>query len=475
MKSLFIYVLSCLTAISVFAQSSVSTVTLNVTGNRNREVLVDQRSYPINNTSVNSTTVAGVNSIVIPNLQPGQHVLQVVRINRNNTTDGNNNNNNRTTFNLRNGYDMLITVNNDGSVQMKETRVRGRGNGYANQYRTPLPDANYKTLLQKVQIQKGASKRMNVVNSAFVTTNNYFTTYQVRQLIQLVNSENYRFQLAKSSYLKITDPANFSQINDLLNNQSHRDALNAYVSENKNNQVYNNNNHNQNNNNNQGNNNGQYNTPMTTANFNILLQQVQNQWQSSAKVTTISNAFANPNNYFTTNQTGQLIHLVAEENARLQLAKSSYWHITDKENFTQLYELLNTQASRNELAAYVSSNGNNNNTQPNTNNNLYKTPMTEASFNQMLEDVKGQWLPLAKMNALTSIFANINNYFTADQARQLIHQVTDEDNRLQLAKSSYRNITDRANYTLLYDLFNSQARKDALAAYVSSYRDSAGF
>ena len=57
MKSLFIYVLSCLTAISVFAQTGVSTVTLNVTGNRNREVLVDQRSYPINNTSVNSTTL----------------------------------------------------------------------------------------------------------------------------------------------------------------------------------------------------------------------------------------------------------------------------------------------------------------------------------------------------------------------------------------------------------------------------------
>ena len=370
---------------------------------------------------------------------------------------------------------MLITVNNDGSVQMKETRIRNRGNGSANRYRTPMSDASYKTLLQNVQLQRGASKRTTAVNTAFANTNNYFTTYQARQLIQLVNSENSRYQLAKTSYPKVTDPANFSQLYDLLKSQSHRDALNAYVSANTNNQVYNNNNHNQNNNNNQGNNNGQYNTPMTTANFNILLGQVQNQWQPSAKVTTISNAFANPNNYFTTNQIGQLIHLVAEENARLQLAKSSYSHVTDKQNFTQLYELLNTQASRNELAAYVSSNGNNNNTQPNTNNNLYKTPMTEASFNQMLEDVKGQWLPLAKMNALTSIFANTNNYFTADQARQLIHQVTDEDNRLQLAKSSYRNITDRANYTLLYDLFNSQARKDALAAYVSSYRDSAGY
>ena len=214
---------------------------------------------------------------------------------------------------------------------------------------------------------------------------------------------------------------------------------------------------------------------MSTANFNILLGQVQNQWQPSAKITTISNAFANTNNFFTTDQVGQLIHLVNDENSRLQLAKSSYSHVTDKQNFNQLYDLFSTQANRNELAAYVGSpNGNTYNT-PANNTTIYKTPMTQANFNQLVMDVKGQWLPLAKMNALTSIFANTNNYFTADQARQLIHLVSDEDNRLQLAKSSYRNITDRANYTLLYDLFNNQARKDALAAYVNSYRDSAAY
>ena len=46
MKSLFICVVSCLTSFAVFAQTGANTVTINLTGNRNREVVVDQRKLP---------------------------------------------------------------------------------------------------------------------------------------------------------------------------------------------------------------------------------------------------------------------------------------------------------------------------------------------------------------------------------------------------------------------------------------------
>jgi len=101
--------------------------------------------------------------------------------------------------------------------------------------------------------------------------------------------------------------------------------------------------------------------------------------------------------------------------------------------------------------------------------------MSDANFTTKVNEVKAQWLPFGKLNALTTIFANPDNYFTTSQAKQLIQLVSDEDNRLQLAKSSYRAITDRPNFTQLYDLFSYQASKDALASYVSSYRDSAGY
>lgn len=67
----------------------------------------------------------------------------------------------------------------------------------------------------------------------------------------------------------------------------------------------------------------------------------------------------------------------------------------------------------------------------------YTTPMTDADFNALVKDVKKQWLPGAKMNALSSAFNNTNNYYTMSQANQLIRLVSDEDNRLQLAKSAY--------------------------------------
>jgi hypothetical protein len=95
--------------------------------------------------------------------------------------------------------------------------------------------------------------------------------------------------------------------------------------------------------------------------------------------------------------------------------------------------------------------------------------MTDASFNSLVDEVKKQWLPGGKMTTLVDIFANTNNYFSSYQAKQLIQLVSDEDNRLQLAKSAYPHIVDLGNFTQLYDLFTSQARKDDLRNYINSY------
>ncbi|MBL7746471.1 MAG: DUF4476 domain-containing protein, partial [Chitinophagaceae bacterium] len=75
------------------------------------------------------------------------------------------------------------------------------------------------------------------------------------------------------------------------------------------------------------------------------------------------------------------------------------------------------------------------------------------------------------MNTLVNTFSNTSYYFTSSQAKQLIELVSLESNRLQLAKSSYRNITDRSNFSQLYELINSQAGKNELEAYVKEYRD----
>jgi Domain of unknown function (DUF4476) len=461
MKTLSILLVSFLTSLSVFAQNIVSTVTIQVNGNRNRQVIVDGKTYSMadyTNTSNGNSSTPVIDAVTITDLQPGQHTLQVWRTSQDNS---NRRKATTTTFNIRSGYDMLITVNGDGSVQLKESRKRGN----RRIMKTPMSDPNFTVLLQNVQRQGRSSSRKSLISNAFANTNNYFTTLQATQLIQSIRTESGRLQLAKSSYRSIVDPANFTQVYDLLSSQTSKDELAAYVSSyNHNNPVYNNNGNTYNN---------QYRTAMSDASFNLLVQDVQKQWQSNAKVSLLMNAFANTNNYFTTAQAGQLISLVSSEKSRLQLAKASYRSITDPVNFTHLYELLNSQSGRNELAAYVSTyNGNNsssNNNNGNTNNSTYRSAMSDANFNIVIQDIQKQWLPGAKMSALINTFANTNNYFTTSQTKQLIQLISDESNRLQLAKASYRTIVDPGNFTQLYDLLNSQASRNELAAYVSNY------
>jgi len=307
-----------------------------------------------------------------------------------------------------------------------------------------MGDANFNNLYQTIQQQWPVSTQMNSLTSAFNNTNNYFTTYQASRLIQLVVAESNRLQLAKLSYRSITDPANFSQIYDLLSTQASKNELATYVA------------------NYTGGGTG-YKTPMSDGDFTTIYQTIQQQWPVSTQMNSLTNVFNNPNYYFTTYQASRLIQLVVSESNRLQLAKLSYRSITDPANFSQIYDLLSTQASKNELATYVA-----NYTGGGIGN---KTPMDDADFNSLYQNIQLQFLPGAKMSAITNTFNNTSYYFTCVQAKKLIELVTLESNRLQLAKLSYRALTDRGNFTLLYDLLSSQASRDELAAYVAAYKD----
>jgi hypothetical protein len=310
---------------------------------------------------------------------------------------------------------------------------------------------------------------MTSVSNVFSSNSNYYTTSQAAQLIQLVNGESNRLSLAKASYRGITDPTNFLQISTLFNSQSSKNDLLAYVD------LYNaNNSGTAGSKSPAGTNNNSYRTPMSAANYNVLYKNIQDQWQAGAKMTALTSAFVNSSNFFTTAQARKLIQLVDAENGRLALAKSSYRSITDPSNFSQLYDVLSYQASRDDLAAYVktynNNNGGYNNGATTNSSSSARIPMTDAAFTENYNNVKKQWFPGAKMSAVTSLFSNSENFFTTNQAKQLIQLVSDEANRLQLAKASYRSITDPANFIQLNDLFSRQASKDALAQYVNSYR-----
>jgi hypothetical protein len=430
MKTIFLFLAGCITTISVLAQS-VSTVTINVRGNNNEAIVIDNNEYTVYNDYNSNTNTP----IVVSNLQSGQHTLQIKRVNEANPSS--------TIFTTRTGYDLQIVIAANGSVQLKETKWRSGSNNNNGQVMVAMNEADFNNLYSSIRNQWRSATRTTMVSDAFANTNYYFTTAQAKQLIQLINSQSSRFTLAKASYRSITDPTNFTQMYDVLNSQSYRDQLEAYVS------TYNA---------------GSSSTAMTTATFNSIYRTAQRQSTTNSKVSYIYNAFTNTNNYFTVAQARQLVQLAPDEANRLYLAKISYRSIIDRSNFSQMSTLLNTQASRNELNIFI-------NTYDNSNPVYTRVAMKEADFNTLYRDIQNRYGLGAKMAALSNAFANENYYFTTAQTRQLILLVSDENNRLELAKGSYDNIVDQANFSQLYSIFSNSSRNE-LEVYVRDHQNS---
>jgi hypothetical protein len=542
MKAIF-----SLMAVLVFSSSialSQSTVTINATGNRNKQIMVDGKTYTIDNASATEQQ-----EITISDLGVGQHTLELIRQSRNNTS----NVSTKTNFTLREGYDMTISIGANGSISTSEKRI-ARGGNQAN---STISTAAFNKLYTQIKSKTSSTERSNILQTELNNSRRKFSSKQASQLIQLVNSESLRLKLAKQAYPRISDTQNFNLVSNLLNSSSNRTELNTYIaslnvtgnnddpantvapiSDSRFSVIYNevvaeptsaersyylNNFFSRDfnfyttaqakqliqlataeqdrlsaakaayrgvidkenfysvvypllsssanrselsayvktyDNNNPG-------TAMVTANFDKLYQNIYYQNSASGRYTSINTAFTTPGNYFSVAQAKKLITLVSDQNSRLQLAKTSYKVLTDRSNYLQLNDLLTSTASRTEFNTYVT-NYENMASGGGTTGTTAKTPMTETEFKDLYRSVQFTFGFGAKYDALTTIFNTETNYFTVAQAKQLIQLVSSESNRLELAKSSYNNVTDASNFSLMYDLFTSQTTKNQLMAYVNS-------
>lgn len=447
MKSLFLVVLNLIMACGMFAQQRqnqrMSTVYVTASGNKNLQVTIDGSVY---NLSSNGTTSKLNNPIT--NLSAGMHSLTLSRAN------GNSRRNNEVTtqFNLRRNFDMHINVTANGALELIEKRT---GGGTASN--TPMSTTDFNMVMRDLRLQRTTLSRSDFLTTTFNRPNTHFSTAQVVQLLQQVRIENDRLPLAKLSFRTVTDPTNFGAVYNLFTS-TNRTNLEDYVYDYTEEQVVVN--------------------PeiivsgaMTETNFNNLYRTIKNEYSINTQMNSITTAFSTAGNRFTASQASQLIQLVNSETQRLYLAKLSYRTVIDPANFSTISNLLYTQSSRDDLLSYINSQGNNG-TPPNPGVGLSgRTAMSEPDFNTLYQSVNTQFLPYAKYNSLTTTFNNDSYYFTTSQAKNLIQLVTNESNRLQLAKLVYSNLVDRGNYTQLYDLFASESSRTELNAYVQTYRD----
>ncbi len=459
MKRALILIISAIATVTAAAQTLTITFAVNNT-NRTYQVVLDGTSYYSNSTNeatsttgVNTTGVNNKNVITLPNQQLGSHTLAVYRMRNNNAN--NNSNVNQTgnalysnTFQLRQGYDMDIAIKNNGQVTFTEKRVR-RGN-IGNRNRTPMTDVAFNQVLQNVRSRFSQSSKVSAARDAFNVSTNYFSTAQVRQVLLLVRAESARLELAKLAYGKVTDPAQFTMLYDVFPSIASRDEMNAYIRNNPNTGGYS----------------GDYNNPNSTRIpmsdylFLQLVQNVNSQWNQEGKVNVIRSAFSNTANYFSTAQTRQLLSAITAENNRLELAKLAYARTSDVANFTTLYDMFSV-AGKNDLNNFIT--GGYTNTQYNT-----KPPMGDTDFSQLLQKANNHFLPWDKVKDVRAAFNNTANFFTTAQIRQLLALVAAEDDKLELAKLSYRSVTDAYNFLQITDMFSRQSSKDELTNFVNT-------
>ena len=464
MKKIFTLILSSFLLVSAFAQTAA--ITFNgANKNRNYQAVIDDISYYSNSMAATSSKVPGKKMIL--NLQPGSHSIEVYRYRNtgkftNGTADAKTSGNAiySNDFELREGYDMDISVEGNGKVIFAEKLMRNnRGNQVTV---TPINDATFDALYQNVESKSTTIQKVTAERNAFNKANFYFTSDQVGELLLLIPNESYKLSLAKTAYPKVTDPNNFTSIYDVFTTTASRDAMNTFIRNNPNNNNRNSNNNNNNNSSN-NNNNSQNKNAMADNQFNQLLQNVNGQMVQTGKYSIIKDAFSNTNNYFSTAQIRELLLTINSESDRLALAKLSYARVSNSAQFTSLYDLFYIQSNRDELNNFINGNYN---TNTNANQPVTKTAMTDIQFNQLLQSVNSQYYQADRIVIVRNAINNTSNYFTAAQLRSLLFPITSESEKLALAIQAYLRITDAVNFGVVYDLFTTQANREELNNYV---------
>jgi hypothetical protein len=440
-KKLSILLLGVFLYASVMAQ----TITLRFDGANNTNNNAALRDYAVDIDgakyySADAEAVrSGVRQVVIENLALGSHKIMVYQANNNSISNADapvySNN-----FQLRSGYDMVIAVRRNGSVTFTEKRSTATG---STSTAAAMTETEFNKLAASVKAKWSQSSRITAVRSAFNTTSNYFTTDQAGQLLMLVSSETKRLELAKLSYPRITDPANFSDVADLFNSQANKENIALFI-QSKDLE-------------------GTSTTTgaVTTQRFNQLLRQVRNQYRQEGKYAVLKDAFNVSTDYYTTAQLKQLLTLITAETDRLALAKMAYARVSDEANFASLYTLFNTQANRDEFNNYVRYGG----SISSSSQYASRAAMSDADFSKLYNKARLHIRQSSVTADVKAAFSNTSNYFTVTQIRSLLTLLATESDKLSIAKLAYHRAADPTSFTQLYDMF-TQASIDELNNYI---------
>ena len=190
------------------------------------------------------------NSTVISNLQPGHHVVKVyaARKNQKRSIWGNNNSAQliySSTIHVRPGYYVDITINRFGKALVDERALQSNGrndewnndtyyeddNRYNDRHeynRRPVSEQSFSSMVQTLRREYSENSRLVLAKQ--IVDRNYFSTEQVKYIMQLFSFENNKLELAKYAYRNTTDQKNYFAVYDVLRYSSSKEQLAEYIS-----------------------------------------------------------------------------------------------------------------------------------------------------------------------------------------------------------------------------------------------------
>jgi hypothetical protein len=260
MKAIFTLLLSTLFSFSLLAYDGTR-LTVSSAGNIKMRVEVDGRRYNMDD-----------KEIFIRNLRPGYHTVKIYRDKKKNNRwwdFGFGNNRQETVYNnqvyLRRGHHLDILINRFGKVIVDERPINRNDDWYNaeddrydgdrdrdrdrdknkdldrdddrdHDSRDPRYDDNYSRVMSdfdfnraKENLRKEWFENTRMTTAKFIMDRNYFTSQQVKELLELFTFENNKLDLAKYAYGKTVDKRNYYIVNDVFAFGNSKDELARYI------------------------------------------------------------------------------------------------------------------------------------------------------------------------------------------------------------------------------------------------------
>ena len=105
---------------------------------------------------------------------------------------------------------------------------------------------------------------------------------------------------------------------------------------------------------------------------------------------------------------------------------------------------------------------------PRDNDDKYGRPMSVQSFTALKEALSKERFDNARVTIAKQVIDQ--NYFTADQVKQLVQMYSTDSYKLDLAKYAYKNTVNKQEYFILYEAFTFSSSKEDLANYIRQFK-----